>query len=95
MKINCKFGITATVNEAVAKSEKMSKAVYEAVARFVNFDFGKVPEEDSKRNAEDWLNRDGHILGRYSTPEGDIYINLEFAEIPEEDTAVILYVWEW
>lgn len=37
--------------------------------------------------AGDW----GHVLGRYKSLNGDLYINLEFGETEDDDTAVIMY----
>ena len=88
-----RFYITASVNEAVAKSEAMARAVTEAVQRFNIGDWGKVPAEDKELNNADLKARSGHILGRYDSPEGDLYINMEFH--PEEDRAVIMFRYEY
>lgn len=86
-----KMFITARLNEAVAKHEGMAKAVTEAAQRFIAGDWGHVPEEDKKANDRDLLARCGHVLGRYKSLDGDLYINMEFGATEDDDTAVIMY----
>lgn len=45
--------------------------------RHIRGDFGLLEEEDIKANMEDIKNHDGRVLSRYSTSEGDIYINTQ------------------
>lgn len=90
-----KMYITKAVNCEVETSEEMAKAVTEAARRFMANDWGIIPEEDKEQNRKDLAERDGHILGRYHTPGGDIYIDLEFAESEADDYAVIMYCNEY
>lgn len=83
--------ITARLNEAVAKYEGMAKAVTKALERFIAGDWGDVPEEDKQANDRDLQNRCGHVLGRYKSLDGDLYINLEFGETEADDVALIMY----
>ena len=83
------FYISSILNEAVAKSEAMAQAVTAAAQRFNNRDWGKVPDEDKALNNADLEARSGHVLGRYDSPEGDLYINMEFH--PDREIAVIMF----
>lgn len=88
--------ITRALNDDVADSEEMAKAVYEAFKKFNKGDWGKVPDEDKEANDEDLRQRDGHVLGRYETPKGDIYINLIFDEPSiKSDCATAMYCSEY
>lgn len=75
------------------QDKEFKKQVNSAVKRFFRRDYGNVPEEDVMANLEDLRNRDGHVLGRYETKEGDIYINLEFVE--PIDIAMIMFCEEY
>lgn len=92
---------TRRINDDVAENEEMAKAVYEAIARFNNNDYGEIPPEDIEANNKDLANQDGHILAKYPTPNGYIYINLQFNELinddPEEyaNAAMIMYPEEY
>ena len=83
------FYMTAFLNEQVAKSEDMARAVTEAVQRFNNGDWGKVPEADKEANNADLQARCGHVWARYDSPDEDICINLEFH--PDHDIAVVMF----
>ena len=48
-----------------------------------------------RSNDEDLAARDGHVLGKYDTPAGMIYINLEFQEDEPEDLACIMFCSEY
>lgn len=88
--------ITRRLNDDVADSEEMAKAVFDALRRFNNLDWGKVPEEDKEANNADLRNRDGHVLARYETPNGDIYLNLVFDEPSiNSDAVTIMYCEEY
>lgn len=96
MDMKVEFMITARLNERMAESEDMARAINTAVARFVRKDWGEVPDEDKQYNDEDLKNRDGHVLARYETPEDDIYINLSFDEVaPGSNTALIMFCNEY
>lgn len=87
---------TAAVNNAVADSKKMAKAVLAALGRFGRRDWGELCDEDKKYNDSDLKNRNGHVLGKYKTPEGDIYVNLDF--YPPEygyDVVTVMFCHEW
>lgn len=88
--------ITRRLNDDVADNEEMAKAVFDALRRFNNLDWGKVPEEDKEANNADLRNRDGHVLARYETPKGDIYLNLVFDEPSiNSDAVTIMYCEEY
>lgn len=88
--------ITRQLNEDVANNEDMAKAVYEALERFTAGDWGNLCQEDKDANDADLEARDGHVLARYETPKGDIYINLVFDEPSiQSDAATIMYCNEY
>lgn len=88
--------ITSRLNADIADNEEMAKAVYNAIEKFNALDWGKVPDEDKEANNKDLANRDGHILARYETPNGDIYINLVFDDPSiNKDYALIMYCEEY
>ena len=87
------FYIAAQINEVMAKHEGVAKAVNEAIEQFNNNEWGKVPPEDKEANRADLRAREGRILGRYETPQGDIYIDMTFNG--EEEEAVIMFVKEY
>lgn len=86
-----KMYITSRLNEHVAQHEGMAKAVTKAAERFLAHDWGTVPEADKLQNDRDLAARCGHVLGRYKSLNGDLYINLEFGETPADDVALIMY----
>lgn len=86
-----KMYITSRLNEGVAQHEGMAKAVTKAAERFLAHDWGTVPDADKLQNDRDLAARCGHVLGRYKSLNGDLYINLEFGETPADDVAVIMY----
>ena len=88
--------ITRQLNEDVANDEAMAKAVYAALERFTAGDWGNLCQEDKDANDADLEARDGHVLARYETPKGDIYINLVFDEPSiQSDAATIMYCNEY
>ena len=88
--------ITRRLNDHVAESEEMAKAVYVAGQRFAAGDWGEICQEDKDANDADLQARDGHVLARYKTPNGDIYINLVFDEPSiHSDAATIMYCDEY
>lgn len=93
MKTN--FVITARLNDRVADSVEMAKAADRAIKAFCRGDWGLVPDEDKAYNNADLKARQGHVLGRYDSPEGDLYINLEFDPEEKQDTACIMFADEW
>lgn len=90
-----KYFITARLNARIADSEDMAKAVHKAIKQFDWQDWGLVPDEDKAANDADLKARQGHVLARYNTPEGDIYINLEFGEDYTKDNACIMFTDEY
>jgi len=88
--------ITRQLNEDVANDEEMAKAVVSALQRFHAGDWGDVPDEDKAANNQDLADRDGHVLAKYPTPNGNIYINLVFDEPSiNADAATIMYCNEY
>lgn len=90
-----KFSITRHLNAVTEGSAAMQAAVVEAVRRFNAHDWGKLDPEDIEANNADLAARDGHVLAKYWTPEGDIYINLEFHDEAQEDYALLMFCNEY
>lgn len=87
---------TRAINDAVADDSKMAKAVLAALGRFTRHDWGNLCDEDKAYNDADLKNRSGHVMGKYETPHGNIYVNRDF--YPEEygyDVVTVLFCHEW
>lgn len=94
IKIN--WLITTRLNNDIADNEDMAKAVYNAMRSFSAGDFGKIPAEDIEANKRDIVAHSGHVLARYDTPNGDIYIDTRFNEGKNgEDVTMIMYCNEY
>lgn len=88
-----KWFITAHLNGVIADDTETAKAVTNACLRFSSGDWGEICEEDKEYNNKDLAARAGHVLARYHTPTGDIYINLIFDEPSiNSDVATVMYV---
>lgn len=88
--------IFGTLQHDVSRDEDIKKAVFEAVDRFNRGDWGNLDPEDKEANNDDLRRRDGHVLARYTTPGGDIYINLIFDEPSmKADCATVTYCGEY
>ena len=87
--------MTRGLNDAIADNEETAQAVHEAIRRFYAGDWGELEQEDKDANDRDLKERDGHVLGKYGTPAGNIYINLEFYEEEPKDIACIMFCNEW
>ena len=86
------FAITRGVQAATEANPDTLAAVNKAVERFINKDWGKVPEEDKEANNADLAANAGRILARYEAPEKDIYINYYPGT---DEPAVIMFVDEY
>ena len=89
------FVITRQLFDAGQQDNETEKALLQAVERFKNGDWGEVCQEDKDANDSDLKSRNGHVLGRYKTPAGDIYINLEFHDELTEDCACLMFCNEY
>lgn len=89
------FTVTRRINNAIADDIKTAKAVTQAIGRFYSGDWGELSDDDKEANNADFRARDGHVLGRYKTPAGDIYINLEFGRTEKEDHVCAMFCDEW
>ena len=93
--MNRHFFITSHLQYRWAASKEMEKAILKAIMRFNAKDWGNIPDEDKRANNIDLEQREGHVLGRYETPEGDIYIDMHFGHNGAEDQAVIMFCNEY
>lgn len=89
------FAITRALFRAGEKDKETEKAFMQAVERFKNGDWGELCQDDIEANNSDLANRDGHVLGKYNTPSGSIFINLEFHDELPEDYALLMFCNEY
>ena len=87
--------MTSGINAAMKDNKEMQDACFNAIGRFTSGDWGILCQEDKDANDADLANRDGHVLGKYQTPEGDIYINLEFHDDEDTDYACLMFCNEY
>lgn len=92
---NINWVMTKGIDAAMKRSEEMTNACFNAIGRFTSGDWGELCDEDKAANDADLQNRDGHVLGKYNTPEGDIYINLEFHDDEPQDYACLMFPSEY
>ena len=91
-----KLLVTRKLNDDIAESEEMAKAITKALERFNAHDWGELDPEDIEANNRDLEERAGHVLAKYPTPKGYIYINLTFNEPSmNSDIAVLMYPSEY
>lgn len=89
------FVITRLLFEAGQKDNETEKAYLKAIERFKNGEWGELCQDDIEANNKDLEDRDGHVLGKYKTPAGDIYINLEFHDDEPQDYACLMFCNEY
>ena len=89
------YVITRGLFQAGQKDPEVEKAYMEAMKQFNRGEWGLPGQEDIQANDEDLAARDGHVLGKYGTPAGPIYINLEFHDTEPEDLACIMFCSEY
>lgn len=94
VELKCSYNITSEVNHYLQCSDDFKAAVDKAVTMFNNCDWGEIPAEDKEANLKDLMNKEGHILGKYNSPEGELYINMEFDE-NKNGIAVIMFCHEY
>lgn len=75
-KINMAFYFTGRITQDMQKTDARLKAeVDEAINKYSQLDFGKVPREDVEANINDLRAWRGRVLGRYDTYKGNIYLD--------------------
>lgn len=89
------YVITRELFNAGQNDPKTERACMEAIKRFNAGDWGELVQDDKDANDQDLKNRDGHVLGKYHTPAGDIYINLEFHDEEKTDYACLMFCNEY
>lgn len=89
------YVITRGLHQAGQENPEVEKAYIEAVRQFERGEWGLLGPEDIQANDNDLAARDGHVLGKYGTPAGPIYINLEFDDTQPEDTACLMFCSEY
>lgn len=89
------YVITRGLHQAGQENPEVEKAYIEAVRQFERGEWGLLGPEDIQANDNDLTARDGHVLGKYGTPAGPIYINLEFDDTQPEDTACLMFCSEY
>lgn len=66
--------VTGALAEAIRHDADTKRALDGAIAMFMLFNWGNVPDDDKEANDKDLQEGKGRILGRYPTPRGDIYM---------------------
>ena len=94
-KTKIHYIITRALHQAEAENPEVEKAYIDAVRQFENGEWGLLCQDDIKANDSDLANRSGHVLGKYGTPAGNIYINLEFYDDEPEDCACLMFCNEY
>lgn len=89
------FVITRGLFNAGQQNPATEEAYLDATRRFMAGDWGELCQEDKDANDADLANRDGHVLGKYHTPDGDMYINLEFHDDEDTDYACLMFCNEY
>lgn len=89
------YVITRRLFQAGQKNPETEKAYLDAMKQFDRGEWGLLGPEDIQANDTELAARDGHVLGKYGTPAGMIYINLEFDDTQAEDTACIMFCDEY
>ena len=89
------FVITRTLFETGETNHETERAFMEAIKRFKAGDWGELEQDDKDANDNDLKHRDGHVLGKYNTPDGPIYINLEFHDESPVDYACLMFCNEY
>ena len=90
-----KWVMTRGIDYAMKDNPKMQDACFNAIGRFTRGDWGELGQDDKDANDSDLQARDGHVLGKYHTPAGDIYINLEFHDELPQDYACLMFCNEY
>ena len=89
------YVITRALHQAGAENPEVEKAFIEAVRQFERGEWGLLTQDDIEANDADLQARDGHVLGKYATPAGNIYINLEFHDDEPQDYACLMFCNEY
>ena len=87
---------TRAVAQDMENDSNMAKSVISALSRFNKMDWGDVSEADTRMNNKEQKMRDGRILGKYTTPKGDIFITRIFNEPSvNADVVTVMYCGEY
>ena len=89
------YVITRALHQAGQENPEVEKAYIEAVRQFERGEWGLLCQDDINANDKDLAERTGHVLGKYGTPAGNIYINLEFHEEEPQDVACLMFCNEY
>ena len=74
------ISVTKAVNCDMRNKIEMTECVHTALGRFLQGDWGDIDPYDREINNSEQKERDGLILGKYTTVNGDIYITRIFDE---------------
>lgn len=89
------YVITRGLHQAGQENPEVEKAYIDAVRQFERGEWGLLCQDDITANDNDLAARDGHVLGKYATPAGNIYINLEFHDDEPQDYACLMFCHEY
>lgn len=89
-----KFFMTGTVRDVASNNSQFARDVFAGLKRWVCGDWGVLGAEDKKANSADIKSGWGHVLGKYDTCRGSIYINQELAG-DRNGAVLVLFPEEW
>ncbi|MDY6375561.1 MAG: hypothetical protein SPL69_05535 [Succinivibrionaceae bacterium] len=89
-----KLFMTRTVMDCASTNSQFARDVFAGLKKWVCGDWGELGDEDKEANSADIKSGWGHVLGKYDTCEGSIYINQELAG-DRSQAVVVLFPEEW
>ena len=92
LKLN--FAATRQIYDACETDPHFREQIEKACYHFNKCDWGSLGAEDRHDNDRDLMTNDGHILGKYATDKGDIYINRDLCDGYDEP-ALIMFCEEY
>lgn len=89
-----KLFMTRTVMDCASTNSQFARDVFAGLKKWVCGDWGELGDEDKQANSADIKSGWGHVLGKYDTCEGSIYINQDLAG-DRSQAVVVLFPEEW
>ncbi len=81
-----KIMVTYRVNLASDSDTNFRRELWDILNRFRTCDFGLTDGDDELENLASVKSKMGHVLAKYNTTHGDIFVNTDF-DVDEEDIA--------
>ena len=89
-----KLFMTRTVMDCASTNSQFARDVFAGLKKWVCGDWGELGDEDKQANSADIKSGWGHVLGKYDTCHGSIYINQDLAG-DRSQAVVVLFPEEW